>query len=47
VDADGLTLIMDDADPSQSFVFYLMCGNVAATGWEQLLSQRRNHLVIG
>lgn len=29
VDADGFTCIMDDADPSQSFVFYIAFGNTA------------------
>ena len=46
VDGDGFTNIMDGADSSQSFVWYLTGGNVTAAGWEQLLSHRRSHLVL-
>jgi hypothetical protein len=31
-DADGITTIMDDADPAQAFAWYVAVGNVAAAG---------------
>lgn len=47
VDADGFTMIMDDADPAQRFVWYVAFGSTAAAGgWGQLLSGKRNRLVI-
>lgn len=47
VESDGLTMIMDDADPAQAFVWYMAVGAVAAAGgWGPLLSGKRNRLVM-
>jgi hypothetical protein len=48
IDADGFTMVMDDADPSQAFVWYLAFGpaEVVETGWGQLLSDKRNRAIL-
>lgn len=49
-DSGGMTLVMDDADPAQSFVGVFVIGasaaGVTATGWGQLLGGRRNYPVL-
>jgi hypothetical protein len=40
-DSDGFTAIMDDADPAQSFVWYVAAGNVAGGG------NRRRRFLLG
>lgn len=48
IDSGGFTMIMDDADPAQAFVWYMAFGPAAAAagGWGMLLSDSRNKLVV-
>lgn len=43
VDADGFTMIMDDADPAQRFVWYVAFGNAAAAAGTILRQMMAHH----
>ena len=48
IDSDGFTMIMDDADPAQAFVWYIAFGAAAAAGGvipQAMASYRRRRLI--